>query len=241
VQVTANKQFSFANKQNNNFAGYGSLNNGQLNNGLSNNGLSNNAINNNVAFTSMTNVAMNNVAMTNPSNRPSLAMKNGVVKNGVLQQAPIILSDAFPPPTHNDGRNTQVCSMCHQVGRADMLGKERLTNNKNLASSIALNYSGMIQKVSNANAINGWNRVHIWVRSQSGDTVEIIVAPNWFLDFVGCKLAPNMLVKGTAFQYQDGVNRPRTGQSSALYAKNIILDGQLCRLRGDKGLPLWSN
>ncbi len=170
----------------------------------------------------------------------SIANNNTYFAPNMVQQAPVILSDAFPPATHKDGRNTHSCTLCHQVQRADMTGKERLTNNNTVVADSVVNYAGLIQKVTNVTSVNGLDREHIWIRSQTGETVEIIMAPNWFLNFIHCPLANNKLVKGTAFQLIEK-NQGNSQQTNIFYAKELIVDGRLCSIRDDKGLPLWSN
>lgn len=223
---------------------FGNLNQGNLNQGnLNQRNLGQAVIFNNkptantqqFSFATKQPVQSNTIAMTTPQVQNDTSI--------TLQQGPPILSDAFPPLTHdNNGWNKTPCSLCHQVTRTSMAGKERMFANKNVLSDTAINYDGLIEHVNNINATNAWNRVHIWIRSQDGTILEIITAPKWFLEFVGCPVNKRTMVKGIAFKVKKSTSNTMPDvKADGLYAKNLIIDGQLCRLRSDKGLPLWSN
>jgi len=191
-------------------------------------------------FASKTNNNMTAVALTETTRQAGasqFATRDGAASSALdIRQGPDILSDAVPPASHQDGRNVRSCSLCHVVTRSTMANKERMTNNKSPFSPVAVRYSGFVLRVNHQINQTGWNRVHIWIRSQNGTTSEIITSPQWFLDFMGCKIGQNIMVEGVAFEPQDSA-----GTRKLLYAKNIIVDGQLYRIRSDNGLPLWSN
>jgi hypothetical protein len=81
----------------------------------------------------------------------------------------------------------------------------------------------------------GWGQVHIWVRNGAGGAQQISLAPDWYLQYTGCPIQPNMRIKGTAFRFD------RVSSRVALYARTIKVGGKTCRLRNDEGLALWSS
>ena len=224
-----------------------------VNNYFAANGLKDNAPTDAVNSTTnwMNNIALNNSQQnTNTSN--SFAQANNFAQNNLSQNqtannqqldfrtGPPITSDAIPPPTHNDGRNQRPCSLCHNVTRANLSTRERMFHNNIQLSSQTVDYSGVIQEVTNKKALNGWDRVHIWIRNNKGRVTEVILAPNWFLDFTGCKVQKMDKINGLAFLMKNN-NNARITQTNIVYAKNMHINGNLCRLRSSSGLPLWSN
>lgn len=81
----------------------------------------------------------------------------------------------------------------------------------------------------------GWAQVHIWVANGVGDSRQISLAPDWYLQYLGCPVSENMHVKGTAYKF----DTVRSG--AKLFAKTIAVNGKTCRLRNDEGFALWSN
>ncbi|MBF0266304.1 MAG: hypothetical protein HQL46_13650 [Gammaproteobacteria bacterium] len=244
--LSPNNTFSFARKDpvaNNFFAANGLKNNSpadavnSMNNLMNNVALNNNNSGNTFAQNSFT---QNTAAIQNNNIRPN-NLNSTQANNQQLdiRTGPPITSDAVPPATHNDGRNQRPCSLCHQVSRANMANIERMTNGKTLSSKTT-EYSGVIQAITNKKALNGWHRVHIWLRNTSGRVTEVILAPSWFLDFTGCSVQKMDQVSGLAFSAINN-NNARITQTNIIYAKNIKINGNLCRLRSSSGLPLWSN
>ena len=96
-------------------------------------------------------------------------------------------------------------------------------------------FRGQVRQIVNRGRDHGWGQIHIWVADGADLPREISLAPDWYLIHLGCPVSESARVRGTAFNF-DSV-RP----DSALYAKTIIVNGKLCRLRNDEGFAFWSN
>lgn len=96
-------------------------------------------------------------------------------------------------------------------------------------------FQGRIESSIVRGAEIGWGQVHIWVTDGIGPPQRISLAPDWYLDYVGCPIAENLHVKGAAFDF----DTIRSGDK--LYARTITVRGRTCHLRNDEGFALWSN
>ena len=96
-------------------------------------------------------------------------------------------------------------------------------------------FRGRIETVLVRGADVGWGQVHIWITGSPDSQRQISLAPDWYLKYLRCPIAENMLVKGAAFDFD--TIRP----GDKLYAKTITVNGKTCRLRNDEGFALWSN
>lgn len=96
-------------------------------------------------------------------------------------------------------------------------------------------FRGKVVRTVSLGSDTGWGQIHIWVDNGSGPSREVSVAPNWYLQHLGCSIADNSRVQGVAFRYS------KSQPDAELYAKNITIDGKSCRLRNDDGFALWSN
>ena len=81
----------------------------------------------------------------------------------------------------------------------------------------------------------GWGQVHVWVDGAPPSPREVSLAPDWYLQYMGCPVQENAWVEGIAFVFDK--KRP----DAELYAKTITVNGKMCRLRNDEGFALWSN
>ncbi|MBF0283518.1 MAG: hypothetical protein HQL51_03570 [Magnetococcales bacterium] len=96
-----------------------------------------------------------------------------------------------------------------------------------------MRFDGKIQQLTELQQRDG--QIHIWVHDVSGREVEISVAPNWFLAYMGCTLTHDIPVSGVGFRFD------QQGGDPLIYAQRIRVNGKICRLRNDEGFALWSN
>ena len=98
-----------------------------------------------------------------------------------------------------------------------------------------LQFAGRVTQVLSVGSDVGWGQVHIWINDGSGTLREISLAPQSYLDQIGCPAFDNVRVSGIGFLFDPG--RP----DAELYARDILVAGTTCRLRDDEGLALWMN
>ena len=96
-------------------------------------------------------------------------------------------------------------------------------------------FGGRVTEVLTVGVEMGWGQVHIWINDGTGKLQEVSLAPQSYLQQIGCPALANARVEGVGFRFDP--NRP----NSELYAKNITVAGTICRLRDDEGLALWIN
>lgn len=96
-------------------------------------------------------------------------------------------------------------------------------------------YEGAVQQIMIRGPDLDWNQVHIWIAEPAGAPREISLAPDWYLQYMGCMVNRDMRVTGLAFQFD------RATADAVLYAKDIVVNGRKCQLRNDEGFALWSN
>ena len=96
-------------------------------------------------------------------------------------------------------------------------------------------FGGRITEVLTVGMEMGWGQVHVWINDGTGKLQEVSLAPQSYLQQIGCPALTNARVTGIGFRFDP--NRP----NSELYAKSIIVAGTTCRLRDDEGLALWIN
>ncbi len=94
-------------------------------------------------------------------------------------------------------------------------------------------YRGVVDQVVNRQP-GGWGQIHIIINDGLAQFIEISLAPQWFLQFQGCTVAVGDLVEGESFNF-DPAN------ATYLYAKNLVVNGNRCRLRTNDGLAIWSD
>ncbi len=94
-------------------------------------------------------------------------------------------------------------------------------------------YRGVVDQVINRQP-GGWGQIHIIINDGLAQFIEISLAPQWFLQFQGCAVAVGDLVEGESFNF-DPAN------ATYLYAKNLVVNGNRCRLRTNDGLAIWSD
>jgi hypothetical protein len=150
---------------------------------------------------------------------------------------PPIKNIVQPPQTHVvNGWDQQVCSLCHQVTRKDKGAAETITQNPlTLSAETSVTFEGAVQRLSHQKTTQGWQRVHLWIRTTESAAQEVVLSPDWFLQFLGCEITRRIVVSGDAFK-----------KENTLYAKNIAFKSArgksvLCRLRSENGIPLWSD
>ena len=96
-------------------------------------------------------------------------------------------------------------------------------------------FRGKVVRMVSWGSDNGWGQIHIWVDDGTGPSREVSVAPDWYLQHLGCRITENVRVQGVAFNFS------KSKKDGELYAKGITVDGNSCRLRNDEGFALWSN
>ncbi len=99
----------------------------------------------------------------------------------------------------------------------------------------SVRFRGRVTRMISRGSDIGWGQIHIWVDSGSGPATEISVAPNWYLQHLGCSVSQKSKVRGAAFKFS------KVQSGAKLYAKNIAIGANSCRLRNDEGFALWSN
>ena len=98
-----------------------------------------------------------------------------------------------------------------------------------------LQFAGRVTQVLSVGGDVGWGQVHIWINDGSGTLREISLAPQSYLDQIGCPAFDNARGSGIGYLFDPG--RP----NAELYARDILVAGTTCRLRDDEGLALWMN
>ncbi len=94
-------------------------------------------------------------------------------------------------------------------------------------------FSGAIQQVSEMPQRDG--QMHVTLHDPAGREVHLSVAPDWFLQYMGCSLRHDATISGVGFQFDDSpVGR-------VIYVKKLVTGRQTCHLRNDEGFALWSN
>ena len=98
-----------------------------------------------------------------------------------------------------------------------------------------MQFGGRVTEVASIGNEVGWGQIHIWIDDGTGTLREISVAPQSYLEQIGCPPFNGTRVSGIGVKFDAG--RP----AAELYAKTITVGGQTCRLRDDEGLALWLN
>nr|AAL10000.1 unknown [Magnetospirillum gryphiswaldense MSR-1] len=131
-----------------------------------------------------------------------------------------LLPDRF---TRGEGKTaTAVSSGAAQALPAALPGLSPFTPAK------PLQFSGRVTQVASIGNDVGWGQVHVWIDNGTGALQEISVAPQSYLNQIGC---PSF--SGIGFLFDAG--RP----NAELYAKSVLVGGRTCKLRDDEGLALW--
>ncbi|MBF0416687.1 MAG: hypothetical protein HQL86_00350 [Magnetococcales bacterium] len=102
-----------------------------------------------------------------------------------------------------------------------------------LQQAPTVTFSGKVQQVSEQPQSDG--QLHLWLTATNGAESRISVGPGWFLKYLGCPLAHDVVVDGAGFSYE------KVGVTPLIYAKRIRINGKVCQLRNDEGFALWSN
>ena len=103
------------------------------------------------------------------------------------------------------------------------------------APSPPITFGGHVTEVVTIGLTVGWGQIHVWINDGTGTLREISLAPQSYLQQIGCPPLANAQVNGVGFRFDP--NRP----NAVLYAKTITVAGVTCRLRDDEGLALWTN
>ncbi|CAK0756287.1 Magnetosome protein MamS [Azospirillaceae bacterium] len=96
-------------------------------------------------------------------------------------------------------------------------------------------FSGNVTQVAVLGSDIGWGQVHATIVDSNNGVRLISLAPIWFLQNLGCRVAQNDRVTGIAFRFD------APGPGIPLYARIITINGRPCQLRSDEGIALWSN
>jgi hypothetical protein len=102
-------------------------------------------------------------------------------------------------------------------------------------ASPPLQFGGRVTQVVSIGSEFGWGQVHIWINDGTGTLREISLAPQSYLQQIGCPPLQGARISGTGFLFDP------TRPGAELYAKFITVGGVTCRLRDDEGLALWLN
>ena len=165
-----------------------------------------------------------------------------VLLAGALLFVVIIITAMIPDDHHGRSSSLDPASLGMQRGAAvnGPMPQRALPQNQMVAQLQAAQinrtyqYSGVIDQVVNRDP-GGWGQLHIAVNDGAGFTQEVSLAPEWYLQFQGCRVQRGQQVAGDGFHF-DGVN-----QGGVLYAKNVVVNGVRCRLRSMQGLALWTD
>ena len=96
-------------------------------------------------------------------------------------------------------------------------------------------FGGTVMRMSSMGPDTGWDQIHVWIDAGGGASREVSVAPQWFLQHLGCPIKEKSTIQGVGFKFD------KVRPNAELYAKSIAVDGNSCRLRNDEGFALWSN
>lgn len=96
-------------------------------------------------------------------------------------------------------------------------------------------FGGTVVRTASMGQDTGWDQIHIWIDAGGGASREVSVAPQWFLQHLGCPIKEKSAIQGVGFRFD------KVRPNAELYAKSIAVDGNSCRLRNDEGFALWSN
>ncbi|MFN3076728.1 MAG: hypothetical protein ABT940_07605 [Alphaproteobacteria bacterium] len=96
-------------------------------------------------------------------------------------------------------------------------------------------FSGRVASMVVLGGDVGWGQVHIWVGDVGQPVQQVSLGPDWYLNYLGCAVAENAMVRGIAFKFDN------LQSNVELYAKTLTVNGLECRLRNDEGFALWSN
>lgn len=98
-------------------------------------------------------------------------------------------------------------------------------------------YSGVIEQIVNRDP-GGWGQIHIFIRTPGNRVQEISLAPEWYLQFLGCTPQQGQAVSGEGMRF-GAQQQGQPGQ--LLHARNVSMAGVICRLRNADGFALWSD
>ena len=96
-----------------------------------------------------------------------------------------------------------------------------------------MQFSGRVTQVASIGNDVGWGQVHVWIDNGTGALQELSVAPQSYLNQIGCPSFDGARISGIGFLFDAG--RP----NAELYAKSVLVGGRTCKLRDDEGLALW--
>jgi len=97
-----------------------------------------------------------------------------------------------------------------------------------------ITFGGHVTEVMTIGLGAGWGQIHIWINDGTGTLREISLAPQSYLQQIGCPPLDKARVNGVGYRFDP------TRTDAVLYAKNITVAGVTCRLRDDEGLALWT-
>ena len=147
-----------------------------------------------------------------------------------------VVIDALLPYNTNTDQVTPASSARMVTAAApNVFGLGNMQGTQAFVPSPPVSFGGRVTEVLTVGAEMGWGQVHIWINDGTGKSQEVSLAPESYLQQIGCPGLANARVEGVGFRFDP--NRP----SSELYAKNITVAGTICRLRDDEGLALWIN
>ena len=149
-----------------------------------------------------------------------------------------IVVDAMLPYNASSRTDTVPASSAQMMAAAapaNLFGTGNLPGTQPFVPSPPVEFGGRITEVLTVGLEMGWGQVHIWINDGTGRLQEVSLAPESYLQQIGCPALANARVSGVGFRFDP--NRP----NSEIYAKTITVGGTLCRLRDDEGLALWIN
>ena len=94
-------------------------------------------------------------------------------------------------------------------------------------------FTGTIQQISEMPQRDG--QMHVTLHDPAGREVHLSVAPDWFLQYMGCILTHDGQISGVGFLFDESVI------GRVVYVKKLVVGAKTCHLRNDEGFALWSN
>ncbi|MDQ6993810.1 MAG: hypothetical protein Q9M31_10065 [Mariprofundus sp.] len=159
------------------------------------------------------------------------ALDTGSPDTAAVQQSSPLVPQLAPPSSRRTQQNQAGMTAPAAWGRTVAAGMVPFH------TAATERFDGNIQKVFIRGAGTEWAQMHIWVVSgMFSASTEISLAPQWYLEHLGCSVSEGSVIHGSAFNFFQ--TRP---ELTFLYGKTITINGVSCELRNAEGLALWSN
>lgn len=161
------------------------------------------------------------------------------------------------PAPHRDGREALPCAECHTIiprGKTGTVAPPSVNRRGTAALPHALTvamergggspaeaheamvpfrFQGHVAKIAGSGQASQWGDLYVLVDDAINPPYWIDLAPRWFLAAGGCHFQPGVFVKGTA------ARDPMGGEGALVFAKSIMVAGEVCALRDNHLRGLW--